>query len=422
MKKEVQEKKRQELHDKYAKAVELYAQTDLPLHTIAKNCNVSAGGLGNYLRRYQRELVLMRHHMPIDPNGDIHNIKIIEPGKQNVLAHEKYKDAICACDSLENIEFNISQIARKFNLDGTALANFMKVHYPNIPLWREKVRIRLGINDNIPRGVRPECNEQYAEAVNLYQTSNMTLPEIAEICHISQHGFSQHLRFYHKDILKQKRKQREDTKKKEEKIVGEMSGNGRKYNPLPQTIEKYADALYLYQNTALTMKEIARKTEVSLSGFRFYLHKWHKNLVLERLGISGNADKNLDLRKAKRRMKSVAIKYEKAVESLRLNPRPIAKVAAEFGFHPDVFRDYLHKHEPELAEQQGMMLTVSGKKICRRSQEKYAEAISLYETTTESLKSIAKRLNLTYNSIGGYIRRNYPEIIQRHQNLLKDRG
>lgn len=69
-----------------------------------------------------------------------------------------------------------------------------------------------------------------------------------------------------------------------------------------------------------------------------------------------------------------------------------------------------------------MMLTVSGKKICRRSQEKYAEAISLYETTTESLKSIAKRLNITYNSIGGYIRRNYPEIIQRHQNLLKDRG
>ena len=97
----------------------------------------------------------------------------------------------------------------------------------------------------------------------------------------------------------------------------------------------------------------------------------------------------------------------------------MAEVAAEFGLHPEVFRYYLHKHEPELARQQGMMKTVNGKTVSRRSEEKYAEAIHLYETTTEALKSIAARLGLTYNSVSGYIRRNYPEVIARHQNLLK---
>ena len=104
-----------------------------------------------------------------------------------------------------------------------------------------------------------------------------------------------------------------------------------------------------------------------------------------------------------------------------MTPRPVAEVAAEFGLHPEVFRYYLHKHEPELARQQGMMKTANGKIVSRRSEEKYAEAVRLYGTTTETLKSIAARLGLTYNSVGGYIRRNYPEVIARHQELLRTR-
>ena len=47
--------------------------------------------------------------------------------------------------------------------------------------------------------------------------------------------------------------------------------------------------------------------------------------------------------------------------------------------------------------------------------EKYAEALRLYETTDEELKSIARRLGLNYNSLSGFIRRNFPELIERHK-------
>lgn len=104
-------------------------------------------------------------------------------------------------------------------------------------------------------------------------------------------------------------------------------------------------------------------------------------------------------------MKTVAAKYEKAIESQKTNPRPVSAVAAEYGFHPEVFRDYLHKHEPELARQQVMMKVPNGKTVSRRSEEKYAEAVRL-RPPTETLKFIAVRLKLTYNSVGGYIRRN----------------
>lgn len=66
-----------------------------------------------------------------------------------------------------------------------------------------------------------------------------------------------------------------------------------------------------------------------------------------------------------------------------------------------------------------MKRNADGKLVSRASEEKYSEAVRLYETTTENLKSIAKQLGLTYNSVGGYIRRNYPDIIRRHEELVK---
>lgn len=410
--------KRHALHCKYEKAVALYADTDMPMKDIAKECGVTVGGLGSYLRRYWRELVLRRHQIHAD-GKKAEDIKIMEAGKQSIHAHAKYKDAVAACDSLNYIDLNVSQIARKFGTDGTALANFMRIHYPETLVWREKVRRRLGINDNIWHGARPECTEQYAKAVEMYRNTEMTMREVSAACKVSPSGFSQHLRFYHKEILKRREQKRKTAKAKRQQVLGELTGNGRIYRPSPATKQRYAQALELYRNTTLTMKEIVRRTGVPAEGFRFYLHKWHKDLVIERLGISSNVSGHTDLRKARKRMKTVAAKYEEAIESLKNNPRPVAKVAAEYGFNPEVFRDYLHKHEPKLARQQGMMKTANGKIVSRRSEEKYAEAVRLYGTTTESLKSIAARLGLTYNSVGGYIRRNYPEVMALHQNLLK---
>jgi hypothetical protein len=78
---------------------------------------------------------------------------------------------------------------------------------------------------------------------------------------------------------------------------------------------------------------------------------------------------------------------------------------------------YVKEHYPELATVRGMIKTGNGKAVSNRSLEKYAEALNIYETTSEPLKSIALRLGLTYNSLGGFIRRNFPEAIERHNSL-----
>ena len=78
----------------------------------------------------------------------------------------------------------------------------------------------------------------------------------------------------------------------------------------------------------------------------------------------------------------------------------------------------MRAHEPELASRHGRMRTAKGRLVSSASREKYAEALRLYSTTAESLRSIASRLGLVYNSVGGYIRRNHPEAVALHASRV----
>lgn len=406
------------LHCKYEEAVEMYADSKLPLCKIAVKCNVSLGGLGSYLRRYWRELILRRRGISYE-GKDPKDIKIVSSGQPSIVSKAKYAEAVEACKSLEYIDLNVSQVARKFNVNGTALANYMRLHYEEIPIWRENVRRMLGIGDNVHRGVRPECEEQYVLAVEMYKSTDKTIPEIAEICQVSIGGLSQHMRFYHKEVIRKRKAERKAAKKN--RIIGKICGNGQIHCPPQKTVEKYREALELYKNSNLIIKEIVRKTGVPLEGFRNYLRVWHRDLMLERRGGEKVDCKEvyIDLAKTKCYLKSTAAKYGAAIDSMKNNLRPVTQVAAEYGLNADTFRSYLWEHEPDLVSQCGMVKNENGKYTSRQAMEKYAEAVRLYETTTTNLKSIAERLGVVYNSLSGYIRRNCPDAKQKHEELVR---
>lgn len=406
------------LHCKYEETVEMYADSKLPLCKIAVKCNVSLGGLGSYLRRYWRELILRRRGISYE-GKDPKDIKIVSSGQPSIVSKAKYAEAVEACKSLEYIDLNVSQVARKFNVNGTALANYMRLHYEEIPIWRENVRRMLGIGDNVHRGVRPECEEQYVLAVEMYKSTDKTIPEIAEICQVSIGGLSQHMRFYHKEVIRKRKAERKAAKKN--RIIGKICGNGQIHCPQQKTVEKYREALELYKNSNLIIKEIVRKTGVPLEGFRNYLRVWHRDLMLERRGGEKVDCKEvyIDLAKTKCYLKSTAAKYGAAIDSMKNNLRPVTQVAAEYGLNADTFRSYLWEHEPDLVSQCGMVKNENGKYTSRQAMEKYAEAVRLYETTTTNLKSIAERLGVVYNSLSGYIRRNCPDAKQKHEELVR---
>lgn len=391
---------------KYSEAITLYADTCLSIKEICEKTGVSFCAFSSYLSKYHRDLMLKRHNLSHLPK-----VKLRGRKGQTTASHYKYKDAIAACDSQEYIEYNISQIARIFDVDCSSLASQLRRHYPEIVPRRESERRRMGITINLQYGARKWSKEGYAKAVEMLQTSDMTIEEVANACNVSYTGLREHIIAYYPQITSARETKRSNAVG--QKIRGKRNGNWAIHKPEDGSIKRYEEAIEMYRTTSLDVQDIARITSVDLGGFRYHLKTWYPELMVERRGF----DKTVDLSQTKRYKKSSAEKYIKAIERLRDSDLPTAKVATEFGLNPETFRMYVREHYPELTAVRGMTKACNGKTVSRCSAAKYAEALHLYETTSEPLKSIAERLGLTYNSVGGFIRRNHPDAINKHNAL-----
>ena len=383
---------------KYAEAVRTYSETDLRLSDIARQFGLTPSGLSVYISRHHRDILLKKYGIVTLDCAQ----RIKQGAGQSIYAYKKYKSAIEACSNMAYIEYNVSQIAVMFDLNASALAAQLRFHYPDVIPEREKKRLELGFSDNPRRGARPECVEAYSDAVAMYRDTDMTVRDVAEACNVSVGGLNQHLQFYCKSVVGQKADRRNSrVNTLDENRTGTLSGNGRMYGPNPETVEKYSKALELYRTSDMTLKEIIKATGVTYAGFRSYIRLWH----------SGE-------RQPRSNVRACAGKYAPAIESLRENPRNMADVAAEFGFNPDAFRDYLQRHAPDLAAAQGMTRRCDGRLVRRLSAEKYARAIEEYAGSTDTLKDIAERHGLVYNSLSAYVRRNCHAETESHRKKL----
>lgn len=396
---------------RYREALEQYAATDRSIRAICTQCGVSYAGFRNYLYKYRRDLLLSRHGVAASSEADAAHTRLRGRRGQTAAARAKYGEAIAACGDAKYFEYNVSQIAHLFGLNPTGLSNQLRAHCPGLLERRERERQRLGLADNQQRGVRPWCRDQYAAAVELLRTTELTLPEVAEKCGVSFTGLRQHVCFYHKDLQQTRSELREQAKTQKRK--GHVTGSGRRHEPTPRSRERYREAVRLYRDTAMTIKEIALRLGLNPIAFTSYLQTWHREDVFARRGAEYREGASLS--QTKQYKKPTAAKYAPAIERLRAENRPTSEIAAEFGLHPEVFRQYLKEHEPELYARQGMMRASNGRTVSRRSMERYAEAIRLYETTGEELKPIASRLGLNYYSLSGFVRRNFPELIRNHR-------
>lgn len=405
-----------ETEAKYRETIELYRSTRLSCAEICRTCGITVSGFQGYLSRYHRELMFARYDIACS-REDARHIKMSQLRGQLPATRLKYKDAIEACRSLDYIECNVSQIARAFGLDGTNLGRQLRTHYPGTIEWREQVRECLGICDRLPRGARRHSKEQYAEAVNLLRgNSYITTQEVADKCGVSYAGLEQHLFFYHKDLVKRRIEIRRKAVRRQCK--GEITGRGTVHAPALGTAEKYAEALHLYRTTLLSAAQIAKKTGVPRKGFYKHLHHWHPELICARNGIPCKEGQPVDWSGIRKYNPSTKAKYANAIIRLKESGQPTAKVAAEFGLHPECFRQYLKAHEPELYAMQGMTKLDDGSMVSRRSMEKYGEAVHLYCTTDTGLKSLAKRFGVNNCSLRTFIKRHFPEAIEKHNALL----
>lgn len=406
---------RPETEARYSSALELYRTTDMTVREICSQTGTPFPAFRSYLGRCHRELMFARHGMVMSA-GDAVNARLRRHSGQTAAAHAKYRRAVMACDDIAYIGFNVSQIARHFGLSPSALGNQLRKHYPEILERRERERRRLGVGDNIRRGVNMCCREQYAEAVEHLRNTDDTVMQTAALYNLSYSGLREHLLAYNKELVRKRAEKRRQAKSS--KTLGGLTGNGGRHTPVPHIVEKYSEAIRLYRTTAMTQNEICSAAGVTLTGFRHHLRIWNRELLAERHDVDCRREPDSPS-VTKRYLKSTAAKYAEAIGRLKESGISTADVAKEFGLNPESFREYLHEHEPELASALGMRRLSNGRLVLSRSADKYDEAIRLYETTAEPLKYIATRLGLQYKSLNSFVRRNRPDAIAAHNRMLE---
>lgn len=369
---------------KYAAAVELYASSSLSIREIAEQTGLTPKALSSYLSSHYRPLLYRRYGLDV-PKDD-RPVKIKSPRGQSRATHLKYKDAIEACGDIAYVEFNISQIARIFGLNPTCLSSQLRVHYPDIIPTREALRRRLGLADRLHRGAKESSKAAYERAVTVYMNTNLTIQEVADQFGVSGSGFGQYMRYYHHNAIAAKAKRRSEAKRVyHERQTGALSGNGKPYGAKQRTDELYEQALKIYSDGRRTIEEVILETGVPPAGFKHYLDTWRRDI---------------------RHMRKNA-KYGEAIASLRTNPRAVTEVAKEYGLNADVFREYIRKHVPDLAERQGMVRLENGSLVKRSAWEKYRPAIEEFRKENGSLRPIALRHGLNYNSLLSFIKRTF---------------
>lgn len=325
--------------EKYKAALQLYETTDKTISQISKECGVGRGAFAAYIQRKHRGMMLQRNGLEGNPDD-----KIRKNNGQRPETHQKYREAIRACDSEEYIHLNISQIARLFHLNGTALANQLRAHYPDIIPRREAERQRRGLADNTHRGVRRSAAEAYGEAIEMLRNTNYTVEQVARLCNVSFTGLRQHILFYHKDIARLRGLRRSEGKAMPK--TGALAGNGKMRVVSDDVRKKYAEGVELYRTTSLTVAEIARRIGVNVNSFRHHLSTWHRRLMFERRGaeLPGEASDRAPFGDAKRYSKSTVEKYAEAIRALETTDTTAEAVARQYGFTPGVFRAYLKEH------------------------------------------------------------------------------
>ncbi|MCH5226264.1 MAG: sigma-70 region 4 domain-containing protein [Muribaculaceae bacterium] len=185
----------------YRKAVKMAEETDLTYKEIAEKTDVSLSGLKTFIRKHRRDLLMRRQG--VDLTGRVTNhvrLRKQETG-QTIMGHEKYKEAVEACDNEEYIELTVTEIAKKFGVPATGLLAQLRDHFPEISERRQRERERRGLADNRSRGPRQKSVEKYAAAVEMLRDTDMTIEEVANECDVPFPGFRNFILSYHKDIV-----------------------------------------------------------------------------------------------------------------------------------------------------------------------------------------------------------------------------
>lgn len=149
------------------------------------------------------------------------------------------------------------------------------------------------------RGVRPETEAKYRQAIELYRSTDLSCAEISRMCGLTKNELRGYIFRYHRDLM-------------------------------------------LARNNILCNKEIACTIKLNQLRGPLPASRIKYKEAIEACGsmVEGHP---VDWSQVRKYNPATKAKYTEAIRRLKESGLPTAQVAAEFGLHPETFRSYSYR-------------------------------------------------------------------------------
>ena len=176
--------------------------------------------------------------------------------------------------------------------------------------------------------------------------------------------------------------------------------------------QKYQEAIRLYAETDLSTVQIAKACNVEVAGFRAYLGRHHRDLLLKRYGMEG-MECSVKLRPKRGQRPEAHLKYKEAVEAcdnlsyIRLS---ISEIARMFGVTATGLGNFLRLHYPDVLERREKAKLRLGiaDNACRgvrcQCAEIYTRAVEMYKTTDMTISEVAEFCGVSIGGLSQHLR------------------
>lgn len=317
-----------------------------------------------------------------------------------------YREAVKLC---EDTDLTYKEIARMAGVKLEGLKAYIRKHRRDLMLKRlgmevskrEANTIRVRGRETGQTLMGEEKYRDAIEACSNLKYIELTVAEIAREFNVTETGLLNQLREHFPEVV---------TRREEVRQRMGLDDN-RQRGVRETTLSEYSTAIEMLRNTDKTIKEVAEECGVTFGGLRSHLLTYHKDVVeLRRVRMEAREKAGWKFEKGSIRAsnREATSRYDEAIEKLREGAGSVEAVANESGFVPESLRAHLKKYEPELYARYGSRKVENGRRVLTRTEEKYRAALEDYRTHGSTLKEIAAKHGLVYNSFRAWVKRRDP--------------
>ena len=305
---------------------------------IARNHGLGPEAFCNHLKRHHMEVLQLREELRFKLG-----ITKKRKGGATATLSQKYAPAVRL---LRETDVTIREAAERTGVGLSALQHYIIYYQKDLAEERLKRRLsrldkpcrpgELNASGNIskPR----DTAEYYAEAVELYRTTDLTVKDIAARCRLVPHNLERHLQRWHVDLVSVRReRRREAAADRQQKALSRPTRKEKAAN-------KYIPALALIEQ-GKTYAEAAGEVGVPNDRLQWWVRHNHPQIherAIENCWVTLPSGKRL-----KRETWQV---YQQAVNAFTKTNESVRHIARRLGVKANHLGDFLRENCPEAAE------------------------------------------------------------------------